>query len=150
MLNFKNKDERIENEKRKVESEAYKILILFLAVSLVVQKFFLDAPLEQILVELIGLIGGYLYVEVRNITSGNYTFTLKSDKNIVKKMTINALITTVVYLFITGIRDVAQIIFFFLGFTILSIGFSLIVIYFNKRKEEKIEKELNECEDIIE
>lgn len=46
MKSLENLDERILMQKRKVQSDAFQLLICFLLISMLVQKFLFNAPLS--------------------------------------------------------------------------------------------------------
>ena len=63
-------DERIQSQKRKIQSDALQIVSFFLLISVAVQQFLLNAPLAQFAVELISLIGIATYVLIKNMKLG--------------------------------------------------------------------------------
>ena len=63
-------DERVVAQRRKINSEAYGILMTALFCSILVQKFLLNAPFEQYAVEFICFFGMSLYLMIRHLTLG--------------------------------------------------------------------------------
>ena len=67
-------DERIVVERRKINSEAYGILFIVLLMSVLIQHYLLEAPIEQYAVELICFVGISVYTLIRYMTIGHDLF----------------------------------------------------------------------------
>lgn len=93
----KNQDERILLQKRKVQSDAFQLLIYYLLIAIVVQKFIFNAPFYQIIIELIGVIGAAFYVEIRNLLLGSdiYSTNTTIKKSIIKRSIISGCVCTI-------------------------------------------------------
>lgn len=148
----KNQDERILTQKRKVQSDAFQLLIYYLLIAILVQKFIFNAPFYQIVVELIGVVGAAFYVEIRNLLLGNdiYSTSTETKKNIVKRSIISGCVCTIILLTLAGITDIKILLVSFLCITISFAGFSFLLYYLNRKKKDKIEEELNKDEYDIE
>jgi len=152
MKSLKNQDERILMQKRKVQSDAFQILIYYLLIAIVVQKFIFNAPFYQIIVEFIGVVGAAFYVEIRNLLLGSdiYSTNTTTKKNIVKGSIISGCGCAIFLRIIAGITDMQILLVLFLCTTISFAGFSFFLHYLNRKKQDKIEEELNKDEDDIE
>ena len=148
----KNQDERILTQKRKVQSDAFQLLIYYLLIAILVQKFIFNAPFYQIVVELIGVVGAAFYVEIRNLLLGNdiYSTSTETKKNIVKRSIISGCVCTIILLTLAGITDIKILLVSFLCITISFAVFSFLLYYLNRKKKDKIEEELNKDEYDIE
>ena len=152
MKSLKNQDERILMQKRKVENDAFQLLIYYLLIAIVVQKFIFNAPLYQIIVEFISVVGVAFYVEIRNLLLGSdiYSINTTTKKNIVKGSIISGCGSTILLVILAGITDMQILLVLFLCTTISCAGFSFLLYYLNRKKQDKIEEELNKDEDDIE
>ncbi len=152
MKSLKNQDERILMQKRKVQSDAFQLLIYYLLIAIIVQKFIFNAPFYQIIVELIGVVGVAFYVEIRNLLLGSdiYSTNTTTKKNIVKGSIISGCGCTIFLRIIAGITDMQILLVLFLCTTISCAGFSFLFYYLNRKKQDKIEEDLNKDEDDIE
>lgn len=152
MKSLENLDERILMQKRKVQSDAFQLLIYFLLISLLVQKFFFNAPLSQIIIELIGVAGSAFYVSIRNLLLGNHTYSSNSaiKKEIIKNSVISSLISTILLVVLAGITDIQVLLISFLACVIVFGSASFLLYYLNIIKQNKIEEELNKDEYDIE
>ena len=152
MKSLKDQDERILMQKRKVHSEAFQLLIYYLLIAIVVQKFIFNAPFYQIIVEFIGVVGAAFYVEIRNLLLGSdiYSTNSTTKKNIVKGSIISGCGCTIFLRIIAGITDMQILLILFLCTTVSCAGLSFLFYYLNRKKQDKIEEELNKDEDYIE
>jgi hypothetical protein len=86
MTNNNIKDERVVQLRRKIGSDAYQLVSMFLLASIVYNMFILNAPKSTYITELIAFFGGSAYVVFKNIMIGN---DINSDGAIgIKKPTI--------------------------------------------------------------
>ncbi len=152
MKSLKNQDERILMQKRKVQSDAFQLLIYYLLIAIVVQKFIFNAPFYQIIVEFIGVVGAAFYVEIRNLLLGSdiYSTNTTTKKNIVKGSIISGCGCAIFLVIIAGITDMQILLVSSLCTTISCAGFSFLLYYLNRKKQDKIEEELNKDEYDIE
>nr|WP_300004177.1 DUF6773 family protein [Tissierella sp.] len=148
MENKEIKDERIIFQRRKIQSEAYSILVYFLLFSILFQQYVLNAPASQYMGEFIGAVGIGIYVAIRNISMG---LNLSSRKDTsLKKLFLNSVflssITVTFFVFISGERDLVDGLTFFITFTIISFSIDFLLQYLAKKKNKEIDKALNEDE----
>ena len=71
MINSKIKDERVVQQRRKIGSDAYQLVSMFLLASIVYNMFILNAPKSTYITEVIAFFGGSAYVVFKNIMIGN-------------------------------------------------------------------------------
>ena len=154
-------DERIVTQRRKINSEAFGILMMVLLVSVLVQQLILNAPFEQYAVEIICFFVMSVYLVVRNMTLGlNIYGEGKRAKGI---SLLNSLTTGIVVTAINGVLNYTQyaekyqdngIGYFFavLGITFISATATVFIVlmsvnYLNKRKQAQIQKQLDDEEE---
>ena len=150
-------DERVVAQRRKVNSEAFSIIMIVLVASILVQQFLLNAPYEQYVVELICFIGMALYMVIRYMTLGLNIFG--EGKQAKAAPFVNSIVTGIVVAVINGVLNYAQyaehyqedgVGYFFaiLGITFVSATiFTFAVLscigYLNKKKQTQIQKLLD-------
>ncbi len=149
MKSLENQDERILMQKRKVHNEAFQLLIYYLLIAIVVQKVIFNAPFYQIIVELVGVVGASFYVEIRNLLLGRDIYSTNTTI-IVKGSIILGCGCTILLRIMAGITDMQILLVLFLYTTISFASFSFLFYYLNRKKQDKIEEELNKDEDDIE
>ena len=71
MTNNNIKDERVMEQRRKIGSDAYQLISMFLLASIVYNMFILNAPKSAYITEVIAFFGGSAYVIFKNIMIGN-------------------------------------------------------------------------------
>ena len=71
MKNIKNQDERVVNQRRKIQSDGYQLLVYALLISVVVQQFLLQTPPSQYMAEFLCLVGIGFYNLICNMRIGN-------------------------------------------------------------------------------
>lgn len=64
-------DERVINQKRKINGEAYVLIMIFLLISILIKQFILHSEFSEYAVEFIAFFGSSIYIVVRNISVGN-------------------------------------------------------------------------------
>jgi len=152
-------DERVVAERRKVNSEAYGILFIVLLISVMVQHFWLNAPIEQYAVELICFIGISVYTLIRYMTIGHDLFG--EGKRAKYIPLINSIVTGLVVTAINGVlnyskyaehyEDNLSLFIAVLAITFVSAAALVFVLlscisYLNKKKQAKILKRLEDDE----
>ncbi|EXG87426.1 hypothetical protein K413DRAFT_4309 [Clostridium sp. ASBs410] len=160
-MNKKNiQDERVVAQRRKINSEAYSILMIVLLGSILVQQFFLNAPFEQYAVEVICFFGISLYMIIRYMTLG---LDIYGEGKQAKTLPfVNSVVAGIVVTTINGILNYTQyaekykedgIGYFIavLAVTFISASISTFIVlsclnYLNKKKQAKIQKQLDEKE----
>lgn len=150
-------DERVSSQRRKIYSEAYGILMMVLSASVLVQQFIFNAPFEQYAVEGICFFGISVYVLIRYMTLGLDIFGEgKSARTIplLTSLTVGVTVTAVngvlnyiryadhykedgIFLFI------AVLIITFISATVFSFVLLSFLNYLNKKKQAKIQKQLD-------
>lgn len=153
-------DERVIAQRRKINSEAYGILMIVLLGSILVQQFLLNAPFKQYAVEVICFFGMSLYMTIRYMTLG---LNIYGDGKQAKAIPfVNSLVAGIVVTVINGILNYTQFadkykedgIGYFiavLAVTFISATISTFVVmsclnYLNKKKQATIQKQLDEKE----
>lgn len=154
-------DERVVAQRRKINSEAYGILMLVLLIAIIIQEYFLNAPFEQYAVEVICFFGMSLYIIVRNVMLG---LNLYGEQRPVKGIVLlSSLIVGVTTTTINGVLNYMQyaeqhykdnIGFFIAGLAITFIsatGFSFALLsfiqYLNKKRQDNIQQKLDAQEE---
>lgn len=82
MINNKIKDERVLEQHRKIGSDAFQLVSMFLLLSILYKQFILNAPISTYMTEAIAFFGGAFYVTFRNVMLGN---NIKGNDNNDKK-----------------------------------------------------------------
>ncbi|SMC18690.1 hypothetical protein SAMN02745134_00632 [Clostridium acidisoli DSM 12555] len=153
-------DERVVAQRRKINSEAYGILMIALICSILVQQFLLKAPFEQYAAELICFLGMCIYTIIRYMTLGlNIYGEGKSSKAIIF---MNSILSGIVVTAINGVLNytqyaekykedgigyfIAVLVVTFISATVLVFVVLSFLNYLNKKKQAKIQKQLDEKE----
>lgn len=142
------KDERIQLERRRIQSDAYGILVYGLIACIFMQQFVLKAPVSQFLGELFCLCGIGLYVTIRQFAAGIDIWSRPNQtaaKTFLNSV-VTGLIVTAFLILIAGEQNVLFVVSFFVCFTISSFFVSLLMQNLNKKKRTKIEEALNNAE----
>ncbi len=154
-------DERVLEQQHKVSSEVEGILMIALFISILLQQFFLDAPFKQYAVELICLIGALIYKIVRYITLG---LDINSEGKRARIMPyIISIMGGIIVTIINGILNYIRYaehykkdgISYFIPTLVVTFISATIFCYFvisffyllNKKKQDKIRKQLDEEEE---
>ncbi len=152
-------DERVAAQRRKINGEAFGILMIVLLASTLVQQFLLNAPFEQYAVETICFIGISFYVVIRYMTLGLDIFG--DGKRAKTVPLVNSLVTGVIATVIHGILNapryaahyadgigylIAATAIFFISVTLSTLAVLSGIGYLNKRKQAKIQRHLDEDE----
>lgn len=148
MKNNKIQDERILFARRKIQSQAYGWLIFGLMISIIIQQFFMKAPFAQYAVEFFVLIGCGLYVSICHFREGIDIWNPRGDGK--KKMLLNTIITGVasvtLFALLSGQYDITNLASYFVSFVLFFFIFRSAMIAINKKKQQTIEKRLNDDE----
>ncbi|WFF71871.1 DUF6773 family protein [Proteiniclasticum sp. QWL-01] len=153
-------DERVVAQRRKINSEAYGILMIVLLCSILVQQFLLNAPFKQYAVEFICFFGMSLYMIIRYMTLG---LNIYGEGKRAKALPfVNSIVVGIVVTATNGVSNYIQyaeqykedgISYFIavLAVTFISATVSCFVVmyslsYLNKKKQAKIQKQLDEKE----
>lgn len=144
MRNSRDNDERIVSQRRKIQSDAYQILVYCLLVSILIQQFIMNAPFTQFAVEVFCLIGIGIYVTIRHLSVGVDIWDSQRHTN--KKLLINSIISggisVSLLIILAGERNVWSIILTFVSFTIVYFLVHLVLRNINKKRQQQIDDEL--------
>ena len=139
------RDERIVFERRKIQSDAYQILIYCLLISIVIQQFILNAPFSQFAVEFFCLIGMGIYMTIRHLTIGIDIFN--STRNSNKKILINGLTSGVISVVPLAIlakeKNIWNLIIFIVVFSSLYFIAHVALRFINEKKQKQINQRMN-------
>lgn len=141
-------DERILSQKRKIQSDSLQMVSFFLLISVIVQQFFLRAPLSQFAAELIALIGIGSYVLIKNLTLGLNAMSIstKSTKEIIFNGIFTGIISTLLFFTLTKEKNPISLAIFFFAFIAVYSLTNLIWQSLVRQKNKEIEKELDNDE----
>lgn len=153
-------DERVSAQRRKINSEAHGILMIVLLVAMLVQQFLLKAPFEQYAAEFICFFGISVYTLIRYMTLGLNIFG--EGKRAKSIPLVNSIVVGITVTAINGVLNYTQyakrykedgIGYFIavLAITFISAAVSAFAVmsfvgYLNKKKQAKIQKQLDEDE----
>lgn len=154
MTNNKIKDERIVAQQRKIASDAYQLVSMFLLASIAYNMFVLNAPKSTYMTELIAFFGGSLYIVLRNVSKGTDIkgdYTIGTKKHGMRKYLLTSLISSLTITTVLVINDYTRynqnkeiiIIVFLCTFTFWFLsnwGLSLL----SKKRSDKIAKQYEE------
>ena len=142
-------DERILQQRRFIQSRGYAYLVLILAVSVMVQQFVLHAPFAQYAVEFFLLIGCGIYNLVSNCTRGIDVVnpTGKNPAQLLVESVETAVVGTVALALLGGERNWQDLLLFFIAFVAVMYGVRLGLILLTRKKQEEIDKALDQDED---
>lgn len=160
MKNKNLEDERVVAQRRKINSEAYGILMIALFCSMLIQQFLLNAPFEQYAGEFICFSGITIYTVIRYIILG---LNICGEGKLAKAMPfVDSIVVGIVVTVINGVSNYTKyagqykkdgIGFFipvlavtFISATILTFVVLYCVSYLNNKKQAKIAKQLDEEE----
>jgi len=164
MKNRKIQDERVVSQQRQIQSDGFVILLFILLVSVIVQRFIMDAPYEQYAVELISFLGMSVYLVIRNIIHGNNLLDdgkQADGKQAKVKLLVNILLTSIIATTIHGVLNysmhyehyenniglfIAVLAIFFVSITILALAVYSLLAYLSKKRRATIHKQLDEDE----
>ena len=148
MRSQKFKDERIVSQKRKIKSDAYSILVYLLLISIFFQQYILNAPVAQFAGEFLCLIIIGIYVTIKNISLGLDVSNPNSGS--IQKLFSNSVflstITAVIFIIISGEDEIKNSVIFFISMTIIYFVINFLLHLFVKKKQNQIDKELNQEE----
>lgn len=142
-------DERILQQRRFIQSRGYSCLVLILAVSVLVQQFVLHAPFAQYAVEFFLLIGCGFYNLASNCIRGIDIVnpTGKNPTQLLVESVETAVVGTVALALLGGERNWQDLLLFFITFVAVMFGARLGLILLTRKKQEEIDKALDQDED---
>ncbi len=148
MKNDRIQDERIVLTRRKIQSDAYQVLVCILVISIIVQQFFLNAPFSQFAVEFFCLIGSGIYMTIRHLTAGIdiWSSKEKSSKSLLISILTSGVISVILLAFLSGEDNIENLVLFFVCFTVFSFIIHTLMRFINKKKQESIDNKMNKDE----
>ncbi len=154
------KDERVTLLKRKIQSDGFGIVWLILLISVLVQQY-LQAPVSQYVVEMVIWLAMSVYILIFNFLKGNDLYPSNNKKSntliIIQSLLVGltiAIINTVQnYFQYSGVVEdtivkhtVMVAVISFVSATVGTFAVLKVLSYFNRKKQEKINKDLDEEE----
>ncbi len=153
-------DERILSQRRKINSEAYGILMIVLLVSILVQQFLMHASFEQYAVEVICFFGISIYMIIRYMALG---LNIYGEGKRAKAIPfVNSIISGIVVTAINGVLNyaryseqykadgtgyfIAVLAVTFISATVMALVVLSCFNYLNKKKQKDIQNQLDENE----
>lgn len=143
-------DERILAERRKIQSRGYAYIVFILLISIIVQQFFMNAPFAQYSVEFFILIGCGIYNIISNYMKGIDIWNPRGDgkKQILLSTLISGVASVILFAILSGQYDFNGLVFYFAFFVISFFAVRLIMIALNRKKQESIDKQINDDDNI--
>lgn len=135
-------DERVSNVEKNVIKTVYSILIVFLGASIIIQKLFLKAELNQYIFELIALVGALL-LQYFGYSNNGIANPGEEKTNFIKIFTetfVNIIIMVLIMVFILSV-DSKESITFGLIYGIVNFTLKIASSYLNARRNKKINEE---------
>jgi hypothetical protein len=153
-------DERVMAQRHQIHSEAYGIVMIALFSSILIQQFLLKAPFEQYAVETVCFFGMSLYVIIRYMTCGMslYGEGKRANANpfvsgIAAGMAVTAMNGVLNYMqYADRYKEdgwgyfIAVLAVTFISATALVFAVLSCLHYLNRKRQEKIQKQLDEKE----
>lgn len=152
MKNSRINDERIVSQRRKIQSDAYQILVNCLMISILIQQFIMNAPFAQFAVEFFCLIGIGIYITIRHLSEGVDIWDSPShtNKRLLKNSIISGGICVSLLIFLAGERKVWNMILIFVAVIIVHFLTHFVLRNINKKRQKQIDDELSTDENIDE
>jgi hypothetical protein len=160
MIRQNTQDERVLALRRKINSEAFGIIMIVLLASILVQQFLLNAPFEQYAVETLCFFGMSIYMIARHMTLGLDIFD--EEKHTKTIPVVNSIVAGITVTAINGVCNYAQYgesyqesgmgyFFAMLAITFISTAlftFAVLTLmkFLNKKKQAQIGKRLDDEE----
>ena len=146
-------DERILSEKRRIQSRAYAYIIYALVLSIVIKMVFMDAGFEMYASELIILIGSGLYMIIANYLKGINIWSINMNdgtNRYIKNLIIAGVISIILNDNLKKYTEIEDSKMTAIVYSVSWIGvfsvISIVMYYLNKKKQEKIDKQLDDEE----
>lgn len=152
MKKNKIQDERIILERREIQSKGYAWIITILLISVIVQQFFMHAPFSQFAVEFFILVGSGFYNIISNLRKGIDIWGPAGDgrkkilSNVGVSGIVSGVISVVLLIFLSGEYNIKNLILYFVTFVVIYSVFRIVMININHKKQQAIEKKLDEEE----
>jgi glucan phosphoethanolaminetransferase (alkaline phosphatase superfamily) len=96
MTNNKIKDERVVEQQRKIASDAFQLVSMFLLLSILYKQFILNEPFKAYMTEFIAFFGGSFYIVFGNLIKGGdiYNRTVGTKKHVLRWYLLNSLVSS--------------------------------------------------------
>lgn len=158
MKNQNMQDERVLQQRRKITSEACSILMLVLLASILIQQYVLQAPIEQYAVEAICFFGISFYIVGRYMVLGLRLNNKRNKYFIFLNSFITGLTVTLINGFLNYqkyqeqyLKDgigyfIATLVITFFSAAVATFIVLSLLQYFERKRQDKIEKQLDEEE----
>ena len=139
-------DERIISLRRKIQSDAYQILICCLFFSIIIQQFLLNAPFSEFAVEFCCLIGIGIYTTIRHLITGIdiWDSSKQSNKKIMISSLTTGIISTGILTVLTGERSIGKLVLFFVIFSVCYFVIHSLIIFLNGKRQKQIDEMYND------
>lgn len=148
MKDIEMKDERILSQRRRIQSDAYQILVYCLIISVVIQQFFMHVPFSQFAVEFFCVVGSGIYVTIRHFSIGIDIWSPSAHTG--KKTLINGVISGAISIFLlvllAGERNILKLLLLFICFTTAYLLLHLMMQKINKKRQKQIDASLEDDE----
>lgn len=140
-------DERVQEERRKIQSRGYALVVWALIAALLVQML-RKAPAAQYRGELFILIGCGVYQIIANLYHGmniwqNEDTSLKRQLN---SILIAGVLAGLLVTVLDETRDIASLGVFLLIFMVLNFAMRCLLSFWTRKRQEKMERELDDDE----
>lgn len=148
MKNNKIQDERILQERRKIQSTAYAWIQIILLVSIIVQQFFMNAPFVQYAVEFFILICSGLFNIISNFNRGIDIWNPTGDgkKKLLFNTITSGIVSVILLAFLSGNYNIENLALYFVTFVIFFFVFRLIMVGIINKKQQSIDMALDKEE----
>ncbi|AWI05140.1 DUF6773 family protein [Clostridium drakei] len=145
-------DERVIAEKRKIISETFTFVMIFLIGSTLVKQFIFKASFSEYAIEFIAFFGASFYIMIRNILIGNSPFGIdnhRKNRMIIINSVVIGLTNTVVSEFLNFKRNgislsIMDLIIIFIISILEVFAISFVLNILSKRRSEKLENKFDD------
>lgn len=138
-------DERIITQRRKIQSDAYQILIYCLLAAVLIQQFFLRAPISQFAAEFLCVLGVEFYIALRRLAEGVDTWQKQNQTTTQRLLgSLNSgVILTFLMVFLAGEKDYETLAQIFLAFAVTTFVVKAILQHVSIKRKKQLEKNLD-------
>ncbi len=151
-MNYFKQDERVVEQKRKITSEAFSFVMMFLLGAALVKQLVYEAPFEDYAVEFIAFFGGAFYIVIKNLFVGNRIFT--TNKNNLVMIVVNSIIIGITITVITLLLHYNEnnsfegiTVTVILAFVVPALSAFIVLFGLNKLNQHRIKKLENQYDD---
>ena len=145
---FELQDERVLEERRKIQSRGYSILVWGLLISLLVQQL-MQVPFAQYAAEFVLLMGCSVYQMIANVRRGFNIWGGQTQRK--GRAVLTAIIAGIVAVWImflaAGGESWVNLAVFLVTFIPVFYGIQKLLAYMSRKKQEKLEQALDEEDD---